>query len=292
MDRAIYCWEKALELDPQQPQTHARLAEAWWTLGDLDKARMHYEAEMALGSEDANLLLDFGEMLLEMDEVTEAETRFREALEASPQNVSAHFGLGEVSLKRGKAEEALERFRLVLKLDPAMQGAHAKMARALVKLGKVNEAAKHVVIELRQSGADPQMLQELGELLIEAQLSRHASKVLSRLVELRPDDPYAHHNLAVSYFMMGRYDDGITHCQKALKLKADYPLATYNLALAYMQKGDRDRARQYAARALEMAPEDTHIVDLARELGTTGWLGRIRGKLSRWSRKGQPRHAG
>jgi tetratricopeptide (TPR) repeat protein len=281
VERAIYCWKKALELDPNQPQAHARLAETYWTQGDLDEACKHYQAEMALDGEDANMLLDFGELLLEMDDEREAESLFRKALEVSPQNVSAHFGLGEVALKRERLHEAMDRFRLVIKLDPSMSGTHAKLARVLVKQGKINEAAKHVVIELRQSGADPQILQELGELLIEAQLSRHASKVLSRLVELRPEDPYAHHNLAVSYFMMGRYDEGIRHCQVALKHKPEYPLATYNLALAYLQKGDRVKARQYAARAMEMDPDDKHIVDLARELGSAGLWSRIRRRFSK-----------
>ncbi len=283
-DRAIYCWQQALRLDPDQPQAHARLAEAYWTRGNLSKACEHYQAEMELDGEDANMLLDYGELLLEMNEDAQAEALFRKALEVSPQNVSAHFGLGEVALKRDKLTEALDRFRLVIKLDASLTGAHAKMARVLVKQGKVNEAAKHVVIELRQSGADPQILQELGELLIEAQLSRHASKVLSRLVELRPKDAYAHHNLAVSYFMMGRYDEGIRHCLNALKYKPNYPLATYNLALAYHQKGDREQAKLYASRALEMDPEDRHIVELARELGTAGIWSRIRHRLP-WGRK-------
>ena len=284
VEKAIYCWRQALRLDGSQPQANARLAEAYWNKGELPRARAHFEAELKIDPTDVNTLLDLGDLTLEMADPEQAEQYYRRALELSPQNVNAYFGLGEVALFRDQVDEAMDRFRLVLKLDETVPGVHAKMARALVRKGRPNDAAKHVVLELRQSGADPETLQELGELLIEAQLSRHACKVLTRLVDLRPEDAYAHHNLAVSYFMMGRYGQGILHCRRALKLRPEYPLAMYNLALAYLHLGDKPRARRYAQQAVELAPQDRQIVELCRSLGLQGLWSRIRTRLGRLAR--------
>jgi len=135
------------------------------------------------------------------------------------------------------------------------------------------------VTEMRRSGDDPVMLQELGQLLLEAHLSRHANGVLRRLVDLSPDDPCAQHNLAVSFFRMHRIDEGIRHCRKALKLKPEYPLALYNLALAHIQKGQIQRARRYAAKALTLSPNDEHLRRLTERLEGASFWTKVRARL-------------
>ncbi len=133
---------------------------------------------------------------------------------------------------------------------------------------------------MKRSGDDATLLQDVGELLIEARLTDRAHKVLSRLVKLSPDDPHAQHNLAVSCFMMDKLDEGIAHCRRALKLRPKYPLALYNLALAHLHKGQLARARRYIGRAQAVAPDDQNIHRLADRLGMNGWWGRLKARLS------------
>jgi len=66
--------------------------------------------------------------------------------------------------------------------------------------------------------------------------------------------------------MMGRLQEGIVHCRKALKLKPGYLLALYNLAQAHMHLDAPLRARHYVAKALAIAPHDPSIRELA-----SGW---------------------
>src|SRR5947209_1444860 len=44
-DKALYCWQKALDLDERHPEVHLRIAEAYRSKGKLDKARQHYLLE-------------------------------------------------------------------------------------------------------------------------------------------------------------------------------------------------------------------------------------------------------
>ena len=116
----------------------------------------------------------------------------------------------------------------------------------------------------------------MGQLLLKAHLNHEANAVLRRLVILSPGDPYAQHNLAVSFFKMDRLEEGIKYCRRALKLKPDYPLALYNLALAHLKRGQIPRARRYVSRALTMAPKDQNIRDLSSRLGVKGIWGKLR----------------
>ena len=110
--------------------------------------------------------------------------------------------------------------------------------------------------------------------------SAQANAVWRKLVNLAPDDPHAQHNLAVSFFMMDRIDEGIRHCRCALRLRPDYTLAMYNLALAHMQKGQILWARRYVKRALIVAPHDENVRMLAKKLGLTGLWARLKSRLT------------
>ena len=275
-DRAIQCWQETIRLQADHLHAGVRIAEAFWAKGDLDSARTYYQQELDRNGEDADVLLDYGELLLEIDQLEDAEAAFRRALEVSPDNAAAHYCLGELALRRGKYETALRAMRRSLKLDPEYPGSHAKLAGLLIRKGQIQEGAKHILAELKRCGDDAGMLQELGQLLLEAHLTRHANSVLSRLVALSPEDPYAQHNLAVSYFKMDRMNEGIHHCRRALKLKPEYPLALYNLALAHLKMGQIPRARRYVAKAMTMAPKDDNIRELSKRLGIKGIWAKIR----------------
>ncbi|MCJ7544998.1 MAG: tetratricopeptide repeat protein, partial [Phycisphaerae bacterium] len=176
--------------------------------------------------------------------------------------------------------QAETHFRKVLELDHKYPSAHLKLAEALIRGGQVQEGAKQLILELRRAGEDCQTLKEVGKLLLEAHRCRQANLVLRRVVRLDPDDPQSQHNLAVSYFMLHRLDEGIRWCRRALKLKPNYPLALYNLALAHMHLGQTARARRYAARAMTAAPGDEKIRRLSSRLGVEGFWSRLRGRRS------------
>ena len=284
-DKAVWCWWQSLRLDSAHRGANARIAEACWAQGDLAGARRHYEAELVLADDDVDTLLDLGEMLMQLGEIQEAEEKFRCVLGLAPDNAEAHYCLGELAVKRNEPAVAEAQFRLVLSLDRHYPGAHACLGRVLLRQRLRQEAIRHLLAELEHCGDDVDILQELGEMFIEARLMRRANSVLKRLVNLQPKNPHIQHNLAVSFFMLHKFDDGIRHCRRALKLKPDYPLALYNLALAHMQKGQIPRARRYAARALTIVPTDENVIKLSKRLGLKSFWSRLRVRLTPRSRR-------
>src|SRR5208282_2263237 len=85
-DKAIYCWQKALDLDDHHAQVHLRMAEAYWQKGELEKARQHYVQELRRQPGDTQTLLDLGRLLLEMGRLEEAGEKFRRAIELAPEH--------------------------------------------------------------------------------------------------------------------------------------------------------------------------------------------------------------
>src|SRR5690606_13351656 len=65
-DKAIYCWQKTLDLDEDHPEVHVRIAEALWSKGELEQARKHYLIGLRQDPGAMATLLDLGELLQEM----------------------------------------------------------------------------------------------------------------------------------------------------------------------------------------------------------------------------------
>src|SRR5205814_3955503 len=63
-DKAIYCWQRTLDLDESYPSVHVRLAEALSEQGELEKARQHYLQELRQNPGNTEALLDLCDLLL------------------------------------------------------------------------------------------------------------------------------------------------------------------------------------------------------------------------------------
>src|SRR5947199_9692795 len=82
-DKAIYCWQRTLDLDEEHPEVHVRIAEALWSKGLLEQARRHYLVGLRHNPGAMQTLLDLGDLLLEMGLSAEAGEKFRRAMEQS-----------------------------------------------------------------------------------------------------------------------------------------------------------------------------------------------------------------
>src|SRR5438132_1262131 len=71
-DKAIYCWQKTLDLDETHPDVQVRIAEALWGKGELEGARQHYLIGLRQDPGNTEILLDLGDLLVEMGRGEEA----------------------------------------------------------------------------------------------------------------------------------------------------------------------------------------------------------------------------
>ncbi len=279
--RAIMSWNETLRLDPDHQQAHVRLAEAHWSQAEHDLAKVHYQAQLQATPEDIDVLLDYGDLLVEMGNSDAARHQYRNALKLAPAGSGAYVALGGLAMKKNELEEAYRMLKMALRLDEKCPNAHAKIAQVLIKQDRVQEAAKHLVTGLKHCRHDPLMLQEYSQILLDAQLTEQANQVLTQLVEIMPQDANARHNLAVTCFRMDKVDEGIDHCRKALQIQPEYPLALYNLALAHVKRDEHPQARLCVNEGLRLDPTNQSLQDLTRQLSEpANLLAQIRRRLA------------
>ncbi|RMH10545.1 MAG: tetratricopeptide repeat protein [Planctomycetota bacterium] len=265
-ERAIWCLREAARLSPDMPRINARLARAYAATGRQERARQLYHRELRLDPGDVDTLLDLGDLLVDMHRFDEAGEKYRRVLELEPDHPEAHFALGVLAAEQGRLHEAGVQFDVVLRLEPDHPEARTRLADLLLSSGRdqdVRRARELLLQELRRcrvpENQDADALDLLGQLLLDADLSREGARVLQRVLELRPSDHRAHHHFSVALLETGDLEGGIEAAKAALRLNPRFVPAMHNLALAYLRRGEWLRARYWARQALAIDPDDASL---------------------------------
>jgi len=290
-DKAVWCLREAARVDPELPGVEARLAEAYAETGRQERARQLYLRELRRDPGDIGTLLDLGELLVEMHRHDEAGEKFRRVLEIEPDNADAHFQLADLAERVGRYDDALTHFDVVLRLDPEYPQARRRLAGLLVdrvRAQDLTQARRLLRADLRELGDNPtkftiEDMEELGQLLLDAELPSDAAGVFRRVLGERPNDARAHHCLSVALCHMGDLDGGMEAARRAVQLDPSLVAAMHNLALANLRQGRPARAKYWVDRGLTVDREDVMLrrlrvrLRLGALLSIGAWvLGRFR----------------
>jgi tetratricopeptide (TPR) repeat protein len=273
-DKAIYCWQKTLDLDDSHPEVQIRIAEALWGKGELESARQHYLTGLRRDPGNTGTLLDLGELLAEMGRDAEAGEKFRRAIELAPEEPAGYFCHAQWLARHGREEEAVAALTKVLQLDPTYPGAHLRLGELYYRRRELAPARKHLRAELLLRPQETRVLMDLSNLLLDTGQNRAAVACLKRLVQGEPKSISGWQNLAVAQFMVGRHQDGIASCHEALRLQPRNAVANFNLALAYTHLRRYDDALKWVRAGLKIDPRDASLQRLELRVRVLRWCKR------------------
>jgi len=156
-DLAAQRLAKLAEVAPESAQMHLILGQALASQDDFQGAIAQYRRALEIDSNFPGIHFELGQMILagSSDEPArqQAETEFKQALTADPNNAECDYMLGEIEWLRSKPQEALTYYEKALALRPTLVDAHIAAGKALTSLGQPDEALKHL---LQAIALDPQ----------------------------------------------------------------------------------------------------------------------------------------
>ena len=155
---------EADRLQPDSPQTLEMLAVAYQNLGDLDRARAHFERSIAI-TPTARACSNLGTLYYQMGQVDLAVERFRQAADLQQNSAQIRRNLGDAYAKVGRDADARAAYERALQLAEEAVEVNPRDTvhlglRALceAKLGRVDEARAHVGEALAVDDADNAVL--------------------------------------------------------------------------------------------------------------------------------------
>ena len=199
-----------------------------------------------------------GLLHMQADDLDAARVEFEKALVLDPNNAEALINLGEIAEQRGDAAEAQRLASRALSVDPNSPAAMGQLAELAGKRGELDEAIRLFEQALALNDSDTRILVGLGDAQRRAGRYAEAEQAFRRILELEPDSFTARFNLAATASDQGRDDEARGLYEESLSLQPRHSLAASahnNLAGICLARGDREAAIAHFEQAAALEPD-------------------------------------
>jgi serine/threonine protein kinase/Tfp pilus assembly protein PilF len=260
-ERAIQELQRALDLDPDIPDAHRYLAEAYSASGALDKAEEQYRDEIRRHPQYWRAYNTFGAYLYFHGRYSEAATNFVKASEYAPANVTVIANLAGIYLFQGRFAAAENECAKGLKLTPDAV-LYNNLGWAYIFQGKFADAIEPLKRAVQLPKADPVVWSSLaracrweGHHPEEAKAAYETALQLSNeYLYVNPENTEIRSNLGYLLAEAGRGAEALREDSATLAAAPTDALALFTSALTHELTGDRAGA----VKALEAAARHGH----------------------------------
>jgi len=183
-------------------------------------------------------------------QIAEAERTYRQILGSDPQQPDSLHLLGIIAHQRGDHEQAVGLIRRAIAGKP-FAPFHSNLALALMALGRAGEAAREFAqaIALDQNYAEAHS--GLGDAQFMQGQTEQALASYQHAARLKPSAA-AQNRIGAALLTLGRFDEAIECCERAVAINPDFPEAHSNLAKAHLGADRPIEATRCAVRALAL----------------------------------------
>jgi Flp pilus assembly protein TadD len=232
VDSAAGFIERALDMDPFAPGTHAIHADVLLRQGDSDAAAEALEKIRFLSGTPLRVYLKAIHLLTQMKRIADAEEVLGRALADYPDFKGFQFLLGKLAELKGDDDGAAAIFRKLLAVQPEDADLHNSLGCIYERKGDLQKALEAFREAARLSPGDPQLEVNLGITLGKLGWSAEAESVLRDVVEKNADYGAAFHALGCNLAGAGRYLESLRFFARAVELEPGNPGFYLNFGLA------------------------------------------------------------
>jgi len=228
-------------------ESHHKLGLVFLRNGMGREALEELRRALALESDNASVLNDFGLASMLVENFSQAEETFRRAIELRPNYPDLHNNFGAALLQLARYPEALQEFETAL-------GIHSGYAEAHFNLG---------LCLLTQSLGNGKMPED-----VEGRMQTH----LARAVELNASYDNQYYKVAQNYLAKDQYPEArqaLNECKTSVSaLTGSEIYHEFYLRLKYGDEGvDRGATERYIAKLEELLQKNPNFVDVHNDLG-------------------------
>lgn len=155
LPEAEAAYQKALQVEPNNPVVETQLGALYLKSGQLEKAREALARAVQIEPRNPAAYLDLGLALQQMGNVPEAIAAYQKAVELRPDLLPAQFNLGQLAMSARRYDDAIAAFQQAARLRPQDPSIQIWLANAYQAKGMTKEAQQTFAraYELRQQRA-------------------------------------------------------------------------------------------------------------------------------------------
>ena len=280
--KAIRCWLKTAELEPSHPQINYRIAQAYWSDGDMRRSRQHFLQELRNNPGEIDVILDFGLFLLEVGNIESAKEKFNRILELKPDFAPALFYLGEIVFGNDDYERAIELFNQALKEDDKLIGPRFRLAQYALMRGQSQEASDYLVSEVELAPEDADTWVSMGSMFLSIDDLDYATHCLMKAVNIDCANADAYYYLGLVSTLKGWFEDALDFFTQTLEYNGKHISALRSSAVVYLNMNRLNEAAGRIKETLPLADDDPQLKTLNRKVQMLQAMEQIRSFLCRF----------
>lgn len=255
LDEALAEAEKAVAIEPHDPEAYVQRAWIYFQRKERDRARESLLPALAFG-DFAAVHVTLGAFLSADGKDAAAKEQYRAVLRAPRDNVSWACSMMSAHQGLGNDVEAERYARLALNNDAHNGCARATLIWRALSRGDLDAAEKMARALLELNPRDLNGINLMAQINIQRGRFKEASKLYENGLAINPDDPALLVGFATSATYDGRCDAAQATLKRAKKILPDSPEVDRAIGACAHARGDYQEASRYYARVVEALPKD------------------------------------
>ena len=231
-----------------------KLGEDYINQGDITKGRQKFIEALNLAPEDPQSHNRLGMLEMSEDNPSKAQNYYSKACELAPDVSRYHMRLGDSYQRLGQFEEAIQSYAKSLELEPKNAPAWNNRGFANFNINRWNEALRCYDESMRSDPSYAVAWYNYGYTLQLSGRLNDSKDYYQRAVELDPTDKIAWNNLANVHYNQGQYERSIEIYEKSLELDPNYVIAVNNVGNALDHLHRYEESIPYHEKAIVLDP--------------------------------------
>ncbi|HEX6881526.1 MAG TPA: tetratricopeptide repeat protein [Terriglobales bacterium] len=242
---AVRAFSAAVEVDPTDRLSHARLAMLLFNQNDYQNASVHFEALGDAAFVDSAVAYAYAYSLARTNQQKKAIEVLNQlsAMQLPPELL---LSVGDLYSVFQDYDHSVACYRKAIQLEPGIPKARYKLGAALIRLSRPAEAIPELQAELAITPNDPDIQFNLAYALLETSQKDKATELLRKITTEFPDYPEAQYQLGKTLLEDGKPEEAISHLEVAAKLDKESDYIHYQLQSAYRRVGRKEDADREA----------------------------------------------
>lgn len=251
-------------------QVHHNFATLLNELGDIARAKEHYQEALSLDRNNAASHNDYASLIAnEPGHEQEAEKHYREAISLGLPK--AYFSYANLLSKLGRDDEAETYYKSSLKLNPQSSKSHFNYAILLGRQRREKEAEDHYKKAIESNPKNIEARNNLADLLRKDRRFSEAEQMAKSVLDLEPENSYVTATLGDILADEGYLEEA----EKTLRaaLISSYSLEPYfisqihnSIGSVFVELDNYDRARREFKKALDYDSKNQKAIRNLRRL--------------------------
>lgn len=276
LDGALYFYQRARELEPENPLLHKKLGHVYNECKDTANAAKSLEKVVEADAADFDTYYALAQIYSDQANYMRALYYFKQLLAQSPDNPYLHSNIAYILFKMEDYDGAIQEYQSAVKhgKDPVWTATVAQTLGTIYYQVKqdLESASRIYRLACQLDPSDLDCLSMLGDIYTEQGNFEAAIETYRYIISVEPDNAECYNYLGYLLWQLDKNDEAIEAYQKAIELHGENPIAYNNLGVIYLdEKCQLPMALEMFQRALSQKPDYTlACFNVARTLEAMG----------------------